>query len=339
MRKTLITAAVCAAALITASTALADGCMLAPWQYEIYETGQIAYLDYDSDTEVEQLHILPRFHGDSQNFAWIIPVPGLPELDESDMQIFYQLSYLTAPEYRNRDEGWGCTQEDYVMSPTNDGRDGVDIIASQLVGIYQAMILGAADADALTDSLTTWGFLHTDNAADFTPLLEAYVQDDWYFVTLKVDSTAFAESQDNWYWYGGMQPVALTFTCETPTYPMRISALSAVDDTSVILYVNADRRLYFDGAETEYANHLTENEARVIRATYPDLGSILEVGDYLTKLKRNYTPAQMDADILLEPAASNAEYRRIYYSGVPLTSGLLLAIAGVMFYRARRRRV
>jgi hypothetical protein len=336
MKHTMI-AAVCAATLFAAASALADGCMIAPWQHEIYETGQIAYLDYDSDTSTERLHILPRFHGDTQNFAWIVPVPGLPELDESDILVFNQLSYLTAPEYIHREDGWGCTQEDYMVSPANDGDGGVDIIDSQLVGIYQAMILGADDAGALTDSLTTWGFLHDGNAADFTPLLDAYVQDDWYFVTLKVDSTAFDEAQQDWYWSGGMQPIALTFTCDAPTYPMRISAISAVDDTSVILYVNADRRMDFAGAETEYANNLSANEVRAIRTKYPDLGALLQPGDYLTKLKRSYSPAQMDADVLLEAAASNAEYRRIYYSGLPLTTGLLvLVFAAGLAWRSRR---
>jgi len=336
MRHTM-TAAVCAATLFAAATVLADGCMIAPWQHEIYETSQIAYLDYDSDTNTERLHILPGFRSDTQNFAWIVPVPGLPELAESNTIIFHQLSYLTAPEYRNREDGWGCTQEDYVVMPANGGDGGVDIIDSQLVGIYQAMILGADDADALTDSLTAWGFLHDDNADDFTPLLDAYVQDDWYFVTLKVDSTAFDEAQQDWYWSGGMQPIALTFTCETPTYPMRISALSAVDDTSVILYVNADRRMDFSGAETEYANNLSESEVRAIRSSYPDLGALLQPGDYLTKLKRSYSPAQMDADVLLQAATSNTEYRRIYYSGLPLTTGLLVLVFAVgLAMRSRR---
>ncbi len=334
--KHTMTAAVCTATLFAAATALADGCMMAPWQYEIYETSQIAYLDYDSDTSTERLHILPGFRGDTQNFAWIVPVPGLPELDESSTPIFHQLADLTAPEYRNREDGWGCNQTDYMVRPANDGDGGVDIIDSQLVGIYQAMILGADDADALTDSLTTWGFLHDDNADDFTPLLDAYVQDDWYFVTLKVDSTAFDEAQQDWYWYGGMQPIALTFTCDAPIYPMRISALSAADDTSVILYVNADRRMDFAGAETEYANNLSENEVCAIRSNHPDLGALLQAGDYLTKLKRRYSPAQMDADVLLEAADTNAQYWRVYYSGFPLTTGLLVLVFAVgLAFRSR----
>lgn len=322
------------AALCPAASALADGCIVAPYAYEIWEVGQIAYLDWDADTSTERLHILPRLQGDVTSFAWIVPVPSLPELDESDAEAFRQLAWLTQPETRRRDEGWSCEQADYLVQPADNG--GVDVIAEELLGIYDSTILAASDAGALTDSLTAWGFLHTDNADDFTPLLDAYVQDGWYFVTLRVDSTAFADMQQDWYWNAGLDPIALSFATDAPVYPMRISALSATDDTSVIIYANADARLDFDGAETEYANALTEGEVRAIRAEYPQLGAWLEAGDYLTKLRRRYTPAEMDADVYLVPADSQAEFRRIYYSGVPVTTGLLLAIFGAVWWRGRR---
>ncbi|MBU0742518.1 DUF2330 domain-containing protein [bacterium] len=337
-RSTTLTAGILLTVVLAAATSLADGCMIAPWEYEIYETEQVAYLAYDADAGIEDLHILPKFYGDTQNFAWIVPVPGLPELEESDVDIFRQLAMLSAPEQRYRDEGWGCDRADYVVSPANDGEGGVDIIDEQLVGIYRTMTVGADDADALTDSLTAWGFLHAGNLDDVAPMLASYVDDAWYFVTLKVDSTAFEEAQYDWFWYGAMQPIRLIFPVDAPVYPMRISALSADDDTSVTLYVNADRRMDFVGAETHYANALSAGEMRAIGASYPDLAARLAAGDYLTKLRRNYTPAQMDADIYLEPASTNTEFRRIYYSGLPLTSGLLLALAGALFFRARRRR-
>ncbi len=324
------------ATCLFAAPALADGCMVAPWQYEIWEVGQIAYLDWDADASTENLHIMPRLHTDARDFAWIVPVPGLPDLAESDAEVFQQLAWLTMPEYRHREEGWSCTGTHDVSSPNNDG--GVSVIYQDLVGIYDSMILAADDAGALTDSITAWGFLHDDNADVFTPLLDAYVQDEWYFVTLKVDSTSFADYQPGWYYDGGLQPISLSFAADAPVYPMRISALSAHDDTSVIIYTNADVRLDFEGAETQYANRLNDRELRAIRAQYPELGAWLEAGDFLTKLRRNYTPPEMGEDVYLYEADSQAEFRRLYYSGFPATTGLLLAIAGAAWWRARRLR-
>jgi hypothetical protein len=326
------------AGLASASATLADGCMIAPWAYEIHETEQLALLSWDDEAGREELHILPKFYGDTQNFAWIVPVPGLPEVEASSADIFRDLATLTAPEYRHRDKGWSCNDSQFspdtgVPVPYN----GVDIIDEQLVGIYRTMTVGADDADALTDSLTAWGFLHAGNVDQVAPALAAYVDEGWFFVTLKVDSTAFAEPQYGWYWYGGMEPIRLCFDAEAPVYPMRISALSAVDDTSVTLYVAADRRMDFAGGETLYANAFNTREKRALNARYPDLVPLLAAGGYLTKLRRLYNPEQMTADIHLVPASTNAEYHRIYYSGLPLTTGLLLGMAGLWFSRRRKR--
>lgn len=330
------------AALLIASTALADGCVVAPWSYEIWEVGQIAFLDWDAETSTETLHILPQLQTEVKDFAWIVPVPALPELEESDGQAFRQLEWLTEPEYRSRDEGWSCEETSYdIMSPTDDS-GGVSIIDTELVGIYDTMILAADDAGALSDSLTVWGFLHEDNEDDLADLLDAYVQDDWYFVTLKVDTASFDGYDDYyydyWYWDGGLEPISLAFSVEAPVYPMRISALSAGDDTSVILYVQADERLDFDGAETEYANRLTARELAAIRSNYPELGAWLEEGLWLTKLARRYSPADMDEDVYLVEASRQAEYRPITYSGVPLTALLLLTVGGGAWWRGRRAR-
>ncbi|MBC8422516.1 DUF2330 domain-containing protein [bacterium] len=325
------------ACLLAAPAALADGCMIAPWEYEIHETEQLAYLSWDADAGREELHILPKFYGDTQNFAWIVPVPGLPELEVSSVDIFRSLANLTAPEYRHRDRGWSCNESQFSPDTAGAPNDGVDIIDEQLVGMYQTMTVGADDAGALTDSLTAWGFLHDGNIDEVAPLLASYVDEDWYFVTLKVDSTAFAEPQYDWYWYGGMQPIRLVFDTESPVYPMRISALSAVDDTSVTLYVDAGRRMDFAGAETLYANALTIREKRAVDARYPSLAPLLGEGRFLTKLRRLYAPDQMNADVHLVSASSNAEYHRIYYSGLPMTMGLMLGTAGLLFFRRRKR--
>jgi len=166
-------------------------------------------------------------------------------------------------------------------------------------------------------------------------MLAAYVDDGWYFVTLKVDSTAFDEAQYDWYWYGAMHPIRLGFDADAPVYPMRISALSADYDTSVTLFVNADRRLDFVGAETLYANAFDAREKRAVDTGFEKLAPLIATGDYLTKLRRIYAPEQMIADVYLVPAGSNAEFHQVYYSGLPMTTGLLLGVVGLLLWRRR----
>ena len=325
--------------LLLPLTASADGGFLPSYMMEIYESDQLAFLDFDSDAQRESLHILPKFYGDTQDFAWIVPTPALPDLAVSDDDLFVDCARLTTPIYRHRDEGWSCS-DNGVDYADNAPAGRVEIVSSQLVGIYQTLIVSADDADALADSLTDWGFLHAGNREQVEPILDDYVLKSWYFVTMRIDSAAFAEFEmEGGYWYGGIQPIRLDFDAETPVYPLAISAISAPETTDVILYVVDGHRRTFTGARTEYANRIDAGELRAIRGDYPAVGRYLDEGDFLTELRRTFHPSEMDRDLIIERAASDAEFRRVYYSGVPVFGGLLLlTVAGWPLRKRFKRR-
>ncbi len=138
---------------------------------------------------------------------------------------------------------------------------------------------------------------------------------------------ADVSSRPELYWYGAIDPVVITFASEDIVYPLEISSISAADATDVVLYVAAEHRVTFPGAETEYANKLTAPEMAAIREWYPVLGAQLSTGDFLTKLTRVYSPAEMEADIVLTPTDSDTEFREIIYSGWPVGMGVMLVMA------------
>lgn len=344
MKRTLITW-LTSVILLLAGSVLADGMFVSAPEYFMYEPVQQAFLDWDADTGTESLSILPAFQGDATDFAWIVPVPGLPELELANSELFYSLDTLTRPVYRYRDGEWDCYgQRDYYVGAP-DAENGVDIIDTELVGYFQTMIVSATDAPALLDSLSEWGFLYPENSEAVSAAISDYVERSWYFVTMRVDSTALAEYyHDDYYYYphyyGGLDAITLTFPAEEPVYPMKISAYSAADDTRVHLYVKADHRMTFTGAETYYANRFSADEIGQLYFP-PYLRETIAPGDFLTKLNRSYTPAEMTQDIYLVPASSDEEFRLINYSGWPVTALLLLgppAIWGLRrSFRSRRR--
>ena len=316
-----------------AGPVLADGMFISPRYTFMYETAQQAVLEWDGDSHQERLTILPSFYGDAHSFGWILPVPGLPEVTAAQSNLFRELDTVTAPLYRSRDGDWGCLNDEH-FSPDSGGTNAdVEIITEELVGYYRTLVLHADDSAALEDSLGAWGFLHEENQADVTDILQHYVDKDWYFVAMQVDSTALEgywnyyqkqDMVDPWYYpYWGLEPVTLDFASDVPVYPMRISSYSAYSNTRVNLYTVADRRLTFTGALTHYANRFDPGEVAALRE-YTHLPALLQQGEYLTKLQRTYDPVDMDMDIVLETAPDQSEYRGIYYSGFPLTSLLLL---------------
>lgn len=334
--------------------AQADGGFMPPFGLDIYEPGQTAFIRYDSATATESLSILPRYYGPPTDFAWIVPVPALPEVAEADVNLFRQLTDLTRPVYRSRDSFWDCESRfDYMTgAPGRDG-DGVEIIGDELIGIYRTMTLGAGDAGALIDSLTTWGFLHAGNIEAVTPLLQAYVDDGWYFVTMTIDSTAVASAVRTYgkaaaeagttpgdkapdYYYPSLQPVTFTFASSDIIYPLRISRISAYEESTVHLYVAADHRMTFPAGTTSYANRLSDAELGAMGHQYPQAAAALWRGAFLTKLYRSYTPPEMDADIVLERADDDSEYLPIHYSGLPVWT--VFFGGSVAWWLGRRRR-
>ncbi len=323
--------------LAFAVQARADGMMIAPWGYELYETGQIALVIHDGTSGTETLHVLPGFRSDTSDFAWIVPVPALPEVAASDIELFREAVELTAPVWRHRDEAWSCTQEDYEYGYLVPADNGVDIIDDRVVGVYRTMVLGADDASALADSLTAWGFLHEGNEEQTLAVLDSYIERSWYFVAMKIDPEAFEHWQtEGGYWYGRLDPIRLEFAANEPIYPLEISALSAAQSSEVVLYTVADARLTFPGATTLYANRVTDGELQEIRTAYPRFGSLLHAGDFVTKLRRSYAPDEMDEDLVLTPDVDDDEFHQVFHSGIPLTTVLLLGTG--LWLRLRPRR-
>ncbi|MCP5111197.1 MAG: DUF2330 domain-containing protein, partial [bacterium] len=183
----------------------------------------------------------------------------LPEVTAADKELFSQLSTMSAPVYRDRGDGWNCGQRDYVDF-AGGAVNGVEIIRAETVGVFRIMILGSDEAPALIDSLTTWGFLHADNAEAAGAAIAHYVEQDWYFVTMEVDSTAYDADPYYDYYHRAVEPIRFSFTAAEPIYPLRISAVSAYNDSHVYLYTKANHRLEFPGAETQYANRISASE-------------------------------------------------------------------------------
>jgi hypothetical protein len=339
--------AVLALAATGAGSAGADGGYVSPYGFQVWEPGQTAFLSHDAATGIEELSILPRFQGEATDFMWLVPVPSLPEVWATDLELFRQLGVLTAPVYRSRDGFWDCGSRDYATGDAERTDGGVEIIDDQVIGIYRTLTVAATEAGALTDSLNAWGFLHQGNRAAVVPVLEDYVDEGWYFVAMSVDSATVAgagrpygkaaTSPDApWYWYPTLQPMTFRFASAQAIYPLRISQVSARESSPVSLYVAADHRVDFPGARTLYANRLDAREHAAIVAVYPAAGIRLQAGQWLTRLSRDYTGPEMIADLVLQPATTQTEIRAVHYSGLPVWTTVFGVSVGWWVVRRRR---
>jgi hypothetical protein len=320
-----------------APSASADGGFITSYYHSISEPTQMAFIKFDSQLKRQQMIIQPGIETTTPDFAWIIPVPALPEIDTENGELFRDCYYLTKPINARRDESWGCDEYDSrVGGVMNPGDGGVTIYDEEQVGIYNTITVGATEAGQLSDSLTVWGYLHETNRTAIEEALQYYIDKEpvWYFVAIQIDSSEVVMPNEP-YWTGAIEPVSFTFDSETPIYPMRISAISAPQTTELLLYISADHRMTFPGAQTEYSNRLSGGEYHYIANRYSSLTSLISENCYLTKLRQMIPLSEMENDILITRAPTDNEFRPIGYSQFPMSLGILLLISAAMTVRAK----
>ena len=246
---------------------------------DIYQPSQRAVIIYDDGKE--DLILQVKYEKGTENFAWVVPVPDYPEVDEADAKLFEELHYLTRPTSKLNKQILPRT------FPTYESQlPGVKLWERKKVGIYDVSILSATDPSALIEWLNENEYKFPDEAEE---IVDFYIAKDWYFVAMRLE----AEEQEAEPWNfvipadktfmmrfeaeeqktqegqmfsegiemipnkpfskGTTQPIKLSFNTTQIVYPMKITSLNP-GDTEVLLYVFADSEASVEGFSMEYAD-------------------------------------------------------------------------------------
>jgi hypothetical protein len=241
--RNILLAAIAGAGLLGACNADADGCFVFRWdkQKDINEPTQKAIILHDKGREEMVLQV--KYEGPAEDFGWLIPVPGLPEVRKGSMDCFYELSRLTQRRFEfamTLSAGRG-TRED----------DGVKVIKVETVGAYEVAVLSAKNAASLGEWLEAHHFVFPKEKQD---VLDDYVKKQWYFVAAKIDpnqngfilqrglpkkgpdKTAISPSVQKKLANGELHPLVISFPSEKCVFPLAISAVNG-KSSEVSLYV------------------------------------------------------------------------------------------------------
>ena len=196
-------------------------------------------------------HVQLLYSGTASDFAWILPLPSVPELAVSHNQIFTQLQLATQPFFQlNFEEQEECGfgpivfRSDDTMATAESAE--VEVVAREQVGPYDTAVITSEDPQAIVDWLVDNDYQLGDLGV---PLLTPYVEEGFYFLALKLA----AESE-----VGDLQPIAMTYAAETPGIPIRLTAVATEPDLGVLAWVLAEHR-----AIPENYLHVQINEALV----------------------------------------------------------------------------
>lgn len=189
------------------------------------------------------------YSGAADDFAWILPVPVIPdELEVGTDALFQQLAASTAPRFptATRVEGvcrseprcsypstpFGCgasassgtTRTFDAAASSFDAGPGVTVIREETVGPYETVILSGGSAEELHTWLMERGY---DLPSSSIPLIADYVAAREYFVALRLRASVDANS---------IQPIVLHMRHDQPCLPIRLTAIATVPDMPIAAY-------------------------------------------------------------------------------------------------------
>jgi hypothetical protein len=228
------------------TSTFADGCFVFRWNKEkdINEPTQKAILLHDQQRE--DLILQVKYEGPAEDFGWLIPVPGQPEVRKGSMQPFYELSRITQESFHE-----GRRSRTMGVATSGGGSSEVKIIEVKTVGAYEVTILSSTNPSALTD----WLFAnHFNFPKEKQGVLDEYIKKGWFFVVARVNpegngfavksgvaprSTLSAVTRKKLA-SGELHPIIISFPSEKCVFPLAISSVNGAPSEISLYVLSAD---------------------------------------------------------------------------------------------------
>lgn len=286
-------------------------------------------------------HVQITYAGGADNFAWVVPVPSVPDVEESSTAFIQAIDQASAPQVMlppsdpcdfgsfdgNGGGGCGCAEADQASAgggnaaPRSAPEGNVVVYAQDVTDNYEFAVVGAVQ----TSELVTWLQMNGYNvSANMTPVMDVYNGPTAKFLALKLrDGRTVSD----------IVPIKMTYDGTMPMIPIRLTAVAAQPMMGILVYILADRpyepsnymsmrpdisEILFDAnGRTSYfewvARTADELEGKVFITEMVAANPIRSVGGQNvsrhTTLSRFYTrmsPHHMTEDPMFEPHSSGS---------------------------------
>jgi hypothetical protein len=218
------------------------------------QTGERIVFAIDENAGKIEMHTQIAYEGPADKFAWLVPVPEVPELFLSTEALFTFLDRNTAPIFNLTQicdccgfpGAGGGVDTDFAADSGFGGEPPVTVIATATVGPYETVTLQATSSQVLLDWLNNNQYYIP---GDVGPFLDPYVAAGSYIVALRLQKDRSI---------GELAPIGLTYAGTTPTIPLTMTAVAATPDMSLIPWVLGSGR-----AVPENYLHVVINELAI----------------------------------------------------------------------------
>jgi hypothetical protein len=229
--------------LLAPSLADAACCYFSAKNADILQPAQKVFITWDPVKHMESFTVQPKFEGNAQDFGMVIPTPSQPKLHEMPRDFFKSLAVYTIlkkrefpqskllPVERDHLLRLGARPESAALgSHRGTGRaPAIKVLESGIVGSLDYKIIEAGRADDLFQWLKDNKYHYAGDEAT----LNFYVQKQWLFTVMKIDTMQMKKSADGTF-TGEVTPTRFQFASEKLVYPLKITQLSVKDKTEAL---------------------------------------------------------------------------------------------------------
>ncbi len=278
------------AVALQSADAAACGCFAPPIpeaasdSFAVNQQAEQIIFEVQEDTISAHVRIL--YQGDPEQFAWLLPLPSVPDLelssgllfglvdaysapndqsfvrDQCPQQQYYCRSHRSCEEqyYGADDDGAGDDAQsdgDSVSDAGAAGGGAVDVLSRERIGSYDTVTFAADEADGAIDWLNENGFIINET---MSPYMQPYLDEGMVFIASKLVPGADVDE---------IRPLRMTYEADRPSIPLRLTAIAAEPHMMVTSFIYADRE--YDPAYVPLVTIPEKELSNLGRSNYPML--------------------------------------------------------------------
>ncbi len=186
------------------------------------------------DPDTVSAYVQINYTGDAPNFAWVVPVPAVPQVDVAEIEAFNELQAATDPVFMLPpipdcmfEPVAEMAFEEESMEESEESAADVTVFASGEAGPYAFDVVGTEteNASALIDWLNENNYRITP---EMEPLVFVYVREKMLFLAMKLQPEQGVQD---------IQPVKMTYESQRPMIPIRLTAVAAMPNMGIYTWV------------------------------------------------------------------------------------------------------
>ena len=226
-----------------------------PGSMPVNQTGETILFAIDSG--FVEAHVQIQYDGgDADQFAWLVPVPEIPEIEVGSWRLVQSALAGTIPVYGFEDN-WVCEDMDPPPAPPSTsgigfiempdgGSSGPTVVSQDVVGAFEFAILQGGSSESVTDWLIENDYAVEEEAPT---ILDDYIDEGHVFVAFKLRHGQAVED---------IHPVVIRYPGTEPCIPIRLTRVAAEDDMDIRALFLGESRV----VSTTY-RHVEINEAQL----------------------------------------------------------------------------